>query len=248
MHRRSAIAPPYRTKTELAYQALRDELMAGAYPPGARVVVDQFAARMGTSRIPVREAVLRLVAEGWLQISPHVGAFVPELSPDEVLETSVIRAAVEGAAVRAAAPHVSPAALEQLRALVQRLDTTPAAEYPRVNFEFHALTFAACPHPLLKSMAESALERTRRAPTVRFLPSYMADSQRQHRALLEAIERRDGEFAERIAKGHAEHSGNLLWEFAKEHASQVLTPSSGVRHRVDRADRAGGVATEDDRL
>jgi DNA-binding GntR family transcriptional regulator len=222
----SASAVPYRTKTELAYQALRDDLVAGRYPPGARVVVDQCAAQLGTSRIPVREAVLRLVAEGWLQISPHVGALVPVLSPDDVRETSVIRAAVESAAVRAAAPLVSSATLGQLRALVERLEVTPATEYPQINFEFHALTFAACPYPLLSSMAVSALERTRRAPTIRFLPSYIADSQRQHRALLDALELHDGEMAERIAKSHVEHSGRLLWEFARERAPRGNTPRS----------------------
>jgi DNA-binding GntR family transcriptional regulator len=207
----------YRTKTDLVYDELRRQIVAGRYPPGTRIVVDQIASQLGVSKLPVRGAVDRLIGEGWLQTRAHVGAVVPELSPDEILETSIIRATLEGVAVRMSVPHVGPETFAELRELVDRMDAAAATDnpcYPELNYQFHAATFRACPYPSLQSMALGVLGRTFRLRTVRFLPSYLPRSQQEHRALLDAIANRDENRAEQIIRLHVEYSSQLLWQYA----------------------------------
>jgi DNA-binding GntR family transcriptional regulator len=207
----------YRTKGYLVYEALRQAILAGRYQPGARVNIDQLAAELGTSKVPIREAIGRLVGEGWLQMSPHVGAVVPELSPQDIIETSIIRSVTEGAAVRFSASHLTDATLRKLRKLFDRMEEAAkidAPEYPQLNMEFHAATFADCPFPALKALAASLLEKSGRLRTVRFLPEYLPEAQAQHRKLLHALEKRDGKSAERITRHHVERAGQLLARFA----------------------------------
>ncbi len=219
----AASAVEYRTKTDLVYQALRKRLLLGQYLPGARIVVDQLALELGTSKVPVREAVVRLTGEGWLQMQPHVGATVPLLHPDEILETSLIRGALESVAVRLAVEHLTADALDRLRALVGAMDAAIASEspdYPDLNVRFHAATIECCPYSNMRAIVESVLEKTSRLRTVRFLPEYGPQSQNEHRRLLDALERRDGAAAESIARQHIERAGRLLWQFAAERISR----------------------------
>lgn len=224
-HTHSREAKPmsnYRTKTDLVYQELRRQILDGRFPPGARIVVDQLALELGTSKVPVREAIVRLAGEGWLEMRPHVGATIPELRPEEIVETSLIRSVVEGAAVRLAASHMTAATLDRLRSLLTQMEraVTDVARYPELNAKFHAAAFEACPHPNLRSMAQSLLEKSFRLRTVRFLPEYLAESQIEHRNLVTALERGDGQRAEEIIRHHVEHAGELLSQYAQHHRGQ----------------------------
>ena len=209
----------HKTKTDLVYDALKQAIVAGRYPAGSRIVADQLAQELGISKVPVREAIVRLVGEGWLQIKPHAGAVVPELSPDEILDACVLRAAVEGLATRLAADHMTPRVLDQLQALLEQMEQAAHQDhlkYPRLNLEFHSLVSQSCPYPSLRTMAASLAEKTYRLATVRLHPEYIPESQAQHRSLLDALTRRDGEEAERIVRHHVERSGRLLWQSASE--------------------------------
>ncbi len=188
----------------------------------------------------MREAVVRLAGEGWLEMQPHVGAAMPELRAEEIRETAIIRAVVEGAAVRLSAEHLTVAALDRLRALVKQMDdlVTKVGEYPDLNVRFHATAFEACPYPTLRTMAESLLEKSFRLRTVRFLPEYLAESQAEHRQLLEALERRDGVAAEQIIRHHIEHAGNLLSQFALQQNRPAGEQPAAASRRPRKAPRA----------
>ena len=167
--------------------------------------------------MPVREAVGRLMGEGWLQGRPHAGAVVPELKPEEILETSVIRGAVEGAAIRHSVPYLQARTLQRMEKILDAMDAASRKEdarYPELNFEFHSTAFSDCCYPSLLAMARSLAERSFRLRTVRFLPEYEPESQQQHRALLAAMQRRDADEAERVVRHHIEHAGRLLWQYA----------------------------------
>jgi DNA-binding GntR family transcriptional regulator len=158
-----------------------------------------------------------LVGEGWLQARPHAGAVVPELQPEEILETSVIRAAVEGAAIRHSVPYLQAKTLQQMEKLLRAMDAASRKDdtrYPELNFEFHSAAVSDCCYPNLRAMARSLAERSFRLRTVRFLPEYESESQRQHRALVAAMKRRDADEAERVVRHHVEHAGRLLWQYA----------------------------------
>jgi DNA-binding GntR family transcriptional regulator len=217
----------YRTKADLVYEALRRSILRGRYAPGSRIVFDQIATEMGVSKVPVREAVVRLIGEGWLQSTPHVGAAVPVLSPDEILEISVLRAVLESAAVRYSVDDMSRTTLRDLRAQLQRMDkaiTDENPEYPELNFTYHTSVYRSCRYPGLRDMAISLAEKHHRLRTVRFVPQYLPETQAEHWALLEALNRRDAVAAERITREHIERAGRLLWEFALDALAQHQRP------------------------
>ncbi len=208
-----------KTKTDYVYEALRQGIVAGRYPSGGRIVADQVALELGISKVPVREAIVRLVGEGWLLVKPHSGAVVPEMSPDDILDSGVLRAAVEGLAVRLAAGYITPRLLGGLRDLVDRMDRVAARDhlkYPKLNLEFHSASIECCPYPSLRTMAASLAEKTYRLAPVRLQPKYLPESQIQHRELLQALEQRRGEEAERLLRHHVERSSQLLWRIAME--------------------------------
>jgi DNA-binding GntR family transcriptional regulator len=217
----------YRTKTDLVYEALRRSILRGQYAPGSRIVFDQIAAEMGVSKVPVREAVVRLIGEGWLQSTPHVGAAVPLLSPDEILEIAVVRAAIESAAIRYAVEDISPTTLRQLRTQLHRMDEAITGEnpdYPELNFTFHTTAVRSCRYAALRDMAISLAEKSLRLRTVRFVPQYLPESQAEHWALLKALTRRNAVAAERITREHIERAGQLLWQFALDAQAQQKKP------------------------
>ena len=225
---RSALAG-YRTKTELVYQELRRAILAGDFMAGSRVVADQVAVEMGVSRVPVREAIGRLVGEGWLESSAHIGAMVPLLSPHDILETSVVRAALEATAAKHAVEFLTVGDLARLSSLSDRMEVaakTDAPEFPELNLAFHAGLINRCPFPSLREQAGDLAQKALRWRTVRLLPRYLPETQREHRAILKAARARDGETLSRLVQEHSEVAGRLLCEFATDAAVVARVPSA----------------------
>jgi len=92
-----------QTKQDHAYHVLKDHIARGLLLPGQRIVVNRFAGEIGTSAVPVREALLRLEAEGLVTITPHVGAVVTHITGERIEMTLEALAVLEGYATRRAA-------------------------------------------------------------------------------------------------------------------------------------------------
>ena len=84
----------------LAYRHILSRIRAGLLVPGARVRTEDVANEIGMSRQPVREAIRRLEAQGYVTSRPNRGAMVSKYTPDQLLELFEIRAALEGLAMR----------------------------------------------------------------------------------------------------------------------------------------------------
>jgi DNA-binding GntR family transcriptional regulator len=91
---------PYRTKQELVYRRLRDDIMRCQLAPGQRLVIDELARRLSMSAIPVREALHLLQSEGLVVNVPHVGATVAPIAPASVHEVFTIMEGLELVAAR----------------------------------------------------------------------------------------------------------------------------------------------------
>ncbi|TVQ29759.1 MAG: GntR family transcriptional regulator [Geminicoccaceae bacterium] len=109
------------TAHQLAYEFLRDRILSGHYKPGVRLRAEHIAAEIGVSRMPVREAVLQLDAEGLLTTLPNRGVVVSRLTPEEVVELFEIRAPLEGLATRLAVEHATEEALLDLDHCLARM-------------------------------------------------------------------------------------------------------------------------------
>src|SRR5690606_37515129 len=105
-----------RTAQQAAYHYIRERIISGAFPAGSKLNPAKIAQTLGLSRMPVREAILQLDAEGFANMRPNRGAIVTSLSPDGVLELFEMRSVLEALAARMAMPHLVGEPFEDLLA------------------------------------------------------------------------------------------------------------------------------------
>lgn len=109
---------------EKSYRYIRDQLSAGGFEPGERLVNRTLAERIGVSVIPVREAIRRLASEGLVEHVPGAGAFVRKPSRQDLDDLYVLRDALESCAAAEAARHISESQLLELEYLLERFKET----------------------------------------------------------------------------------------------------------------------------
>jgi DNA-binding GntR family transcriptional regulator len=141
------------------YQRLREGLLAGQFKPGERLKIRDLAAAWGTSPMPVRAALQRLVAEGALEGEPQRSVRVPPMSRERFKQIFQVRMALEGMAVEAAVGKLSNADLDDLRDYMERMDTAieqrDVQGYLNDNSQFHLTLYRACGNPILLRTIET---------------------------------------------------------------------------------------------
>lgn len=205
----------YKSKTDLVYERLRAAVLAGDYAPGDRIVLSTVAEGLGVSKVPVREAVTRLVGEGWLEQQPNVGPVVRALRAGEIRETAVIRAALEYSAVREAVPLHNEQSLAELRELHADMGnalTTASHRFPSLNVDFHSAVIAPCPLTELRQLTVSMMERTLRYQTVHRVPTYPEQAHAEHEEILTAVATGDAERAASLTREHIRSAAQELQE------------------------------------
>lgn len=191
----------YRTKGQLVYEQLKEGILNGSPEPGQRLVIAQLAIELGVSKIPVREAVDRLIGEGWLARSPHVGPYVPKLAPGEVHETAVIRAALESAAIRHAVALHDADSLTKVEIIMEKMESGEG-DYAALNVQLHAALIEPCPYKQLTTMACDQLEKASRFHTVLRLGDYVNKTQAEHQAIVDAVRSGNSELAGHLTELH----------------------------------------------
>jgi DNA-binding GntR family transcriptional regulator len=189
---------------EAVREALRRAISSGEFAPGIQLRQDELAERFGTSRIPVREALRQLEAEGFVTFLPNRGAVVSDLSIDEVVELLEIRIALECHALRLAIPATGDLDLDEAKKILRSYDEEPDPEqWGAFNWRFHKALYAPCNRPRLLAMIEANYGHVSRF--TRALVSRATGKerpQREHYQLLELC--RDGEVekAVRLLREH----------------------------------------------
>ncbi len=192
---------PYRSKTDLVTDYLRRELQAGRPGAGERLVVSRVAERLGVSKVPVREAVTRLIGEGLLVLRPNVGPVVPDFTAHEVIETALMRVALEGVALDSAVPRHTAESLNALEELLVSMEPADA-DFPALNVRFHLGVIAPSPYAEMVRMAGSLLERAQRYATVHFVPGYRDAAHAEHLKMFELLNRGDTEQLKAMNEQH----------------------------------------------
>src|SRR6478672_6534621 len=113
-----------QTLTSMTADAIRERILRGRYPEGEPLRQDAIGVELGVSRIPVREALRQLEAEGLVTFNPHRGAVVSSMSLDEIAELFELRAEIECDLLRRAIPKMTQ---EQLDRAIEVLDEFEAA-------------------------------------------------------------------------------------------------------------------------
>ncbi|BBH71366.1 GntR family transcriptional regulator [Actinoplanes sp. OR16] len=198
-----------------AYQQLRDAILDGDIAPNRRLVEEELAASLEVSRTPVREALLRLAQEGL--VARVRGWVVRDHSPQEALQIVEARAAVESAAARLAAEHITAEDLKQLTRIADAIDRpgSTAKELNRLNRQFHGLVTAACGNPLLVQFAQRTnISHWSLSATWLMSAKDAAQVNAEHRQMIDALSRRDGVAVESLVRAHIGRTQLILKQAA----------------------------------
>jgi DNA-binding GntR family transcriptional regulator len=193
-------------KQERTYQALRDRIHDGTYQPMDRLNIDALAREFEVSAIPVREALRRLEAEGWVQFKPNAGAVVAPVDATWWEQAMVSVAILEGAATAAAQPCLRKADLTRIRRIAGRMEeaTGDPLRFSELNRELHGVIVSRCPNEYLLELLGQTyrrLDRVRRTMFV-YLPERAAAAVGEHAHLIELLDSGDPDEIERYARWH----------------------------------------------
>jgi DNA-binding GntR family transcriptional regulator len=182
------------TLNDRVYGELRKLIVSGGFAPGVGLTLRALSAALGTSEMPVRDAIRRLVTEGGLEVLPNRKVAVPAISRADYADILQVRLLLEGEAAERAAASIGDAELAQLAALQDglRAQKSPTkADIAATNQQFHYVIYGAAHSPLLLSMIESLWLRS--GPTLHHLPIAMSQAEIivQHDRVLAALRARD---------------------------------------------------------
>src|SRR6266567_1474332 len=192
------------------YDALIALIVGGDLPPGQHMVETDLARQLGVSRQPIREALHRMEAEGWVDLRPSQGAFVHVPTDSEVDELLDVRALLEAETARlAAANGVSPARLARLREICHEgqaaAEAGDFAGAVAANNIFHAEIAAVGGNAVLAELADIVGRRVQWYYRM-VAPARGHGSWTEHAEMIEAIEAGDPERAQALARKHTERT------------------------------------------
>ena len=210
----SLVVPPLRAGSsvaQLAYDALHEAILAmDVYHSDADLRLDekQLAASLGVSRTPVRHALARLEQEGLVRILPRRGVVIVRKSKAEIIEMLTVWAALESMAARLTCERASDSEIGGLRELFSTFAEGAVRaqinEYSVANLRFHQQIIELGHSELLTRMANSLLMHVRAIRGRTISESDRAErSIVDHMNIIEALEGRDAELAERLVREHA---------------------------------------------
>jgi len=186
-----AAEPGHRTASGVVTETLRTAIIQGAIPAGTALRQNDLAAALGISRMPVREAIRQLEGEGLVDFAPHRGAVVATLLPDDAVEISELRVALEQLALRLSLPHLDTAAFDRADTILTAIDAEQSvAKRAVLNRHFHAVLYSGVNRPRLGRQIASLYDAFDRY--LRFEHSQLerhARSQQEHRRILDACRR-----------------------------------------------------------
>lgn len=181
-------------KQKIAYDFIFSQITAGTYGPGYRIVIDQLAKELGTSPIPVREAIRQLEADGLIEYKPYSGAIVSTINEKEYLEILSVLAVMEGYATALSAQTLTEEDLATLRRINLEMKGAIAdLEFERfsvLNREFHTYMYHNCGNQfLLENVTQiwKRLDRIRKTG-FSFVPQRSHESVKEHEHILLLIE------------------------------------------------------------
>ena len=200
------------TKSEAAYQLLRDRILSGELAPGQVLQQRELAATLGISTTPLREALRRLMTEGLVDLDSHRDARITELRAEQARDLLELRAALDPLAAALAAERRTSDDLAAMRAALEALEplsTGTTVEQLGVHRRFHRAVYAAGHNPLLVASLEQLWDQSDRYRLLVLSTGDRAadgpgagDTAHEHRALVAAIADRDGETAAAIMRDH----------------------------------------------
>jgi DNA-binding GntR family transcriptional regulator len=207
-----------RITADYVAEALREAIHRGDLADGAVLNQAAVASHFGVSRVPVREAMRQLQAEGLITMRAHRLAEVRSLSLDRILEIYDLRALLEGYVIERALPHIDTARLKQLTELEKEMrGVADHARWLGLNARFHQMLYEP-------SGAEVTLEGARAERYVRLWSKGAGvqrpkEAGREHARILKLVAQGDGAAARRAIEEHVQHTRDRVIEAGRQEAA-----------------------------
>jgi DNA-binding GntR family transcriptional regulator len=207
----------HETAQALVLETLREAILDGVLPPGARLRQEDLAAAFHTSRIPVREGLRVLEYEGLARSEPHRGFTVTSLDADQIEEIYELRTVLETHAVRVAVPLLTQPDLDDLQVLYDRMEVADAADEKLASREqFYLRLYSVTARPRLVGLIarlRQEVARSLRWQLVQHSPSH-------HELVFDAVKNGDADLAAAELASHYRKVVALLRRFLREAKEQ----------------------------
>ncbi len=191
------------TTVELVTTAIRQRILSGDLAPGEALRQEALADELGVSRVPIREAITRLTGEGLLTNVPHKGAYVAELSIEEVQETFEIRLRLEPWLFSQAIPHITEGEIARAENLVTEMDGAESGIWGQLNWRFHETLYVPAHRDITLQMLRVLHDRSDRyfRFQVKQVP-IRQQSHDEHMAMVAACRKRDAKLGAKLLEQH----------------------------------------------
>lgn len=236
-----SIAGQLPSLADVAYRQVREAILSGALAPGQAIGQEEVAGRIGTSRVPLREALQRLEAEGLVVLRPRRGYVVTSLDPDDIIDIFDIRMLLEERAGYLATLRATPADVVAVRELLDAMEdmtignAAEAALFAERNRAFHERLFAGSGRRQLCRLMTTL--RTNVERYIRIGAQIAGDLERtrdDHHRIFDAFSRGDAQLVGRLCREHCKATCDRLLAKLRE-TGVALAKGSGGRD----AERAG---------
>lgn len=215
-----------QTLTSAVTESLRQRILSGEFADGQQLRQEALSNEYGVSRVPVREALRQLEAEGLIQIIDHKGALVSKLSLEDVLELLEIRAMLEGSVLKAAIPCHTRAdhdlAQQTLSEFEQALRNNDVRHWGELNSRFHLALYRAAKRPNTLALIEQLHNKTDRYTRMQILfTRTMERAHEEHSQLLELSRQGKADEAAEFIRFHILSAGHALEDYLRGQSQQA---------------------------
>lgn len=174
---------------------LRELILKGEFKMGDRLMQEEWAQKLGVSRMPLREALRQLEVEGLVRIEPRRGAVVTPVSTEDIEEIYQLRAILEGEAVAKSLPFLDEEDIEELEILYDKMvglktNETDMETYMKLNFQFHQILINGCPWRRIKGFIDT-LWKGIPPYTPSLLANHLDESHNEHRLMVKYVKEKD---------------------------------------------------------
>jgi len=196
-----------RSRVQQVRDQLEDDIVNGRMRPGEQLQIEELMARFGVSRTPVREALQQLEASGLVAVQPKRGTFVAQIGIAELIEMFEVMAELEALCARLAARRATAGVLHEIEAALAecatQCETQDINAYYYANEHFHQLIYQACGNAFLVQQTLALKNRLKPYRRLQLqLRNRMGQSLQEHREIVAALQRGDGEAAAQTARQH----------------------------------------------
>jgi len=214
----TSVLQQQRSTAGLVADGIRLAILRGHLAPGQILKQEELGKQFGLSRVPVREALRQLEAEGLVVSYPHRGTVVASLSPEDIAEVFLIRTTLETRALQLAVPKMTESDFLKAETVLDQTDEDPnPAHSAERNWAFHEALYLPAGMPRLLNIIKTLHHHALPYHLVGFVAvDFKKESQDGHRKILAACRKRDAEEAAAALRKHLSVSGKSIVSYVRQ--------------------------------